>query len=114
MTCSFNGRCFEENGKATCACFKNYFGDDCSKETEALKNVKSVKAVTSVVAIITLSIFFVGIMLMDYFKYIHPHVSYRLKFNKVTDEMLLEFQQIQPNFAREITISDLDEIALSV
>jgi len=69
-----------------------------------LKTVKSVRAFASIAAIVTLSIFFGGIFLMDYSKYIHPHVVRRLAYNKVTDEMLNDFKKNQPDFAREITI----------
>ena len=101
VSCSFNGRCFEENSKATCACFKNYFGDDCSKETEALKNVKSVKAATSVVAIVTLSIFFVGIMIMDYFKYKRLRLQHGLEAWLVKTSRQIKMISHQPyNIAR--------------
>ncbi|CAF0864145.1 unnamed protein product, partial [Brachionus calyciflorus] len=40
-TCSNNGNCYDENNKAKCECFSEYFGDRCESESNELKIIKN-------------------------------------------------------------------------
>jgi len=86
VKCSFNGKCIDEGNKTRCACFTNHYGDDCSKQTETLQMNKNITAVTRIVAILTLSVFFLGVILLDYFKYIH-HKMICTKSNNVSNKI---------------------------
>ena len=74
ISCSFNGKCFNIMNVPVCKCFINYNGTRCELKSEALKAIESTISCMSIVAICLIGIFFVMIMAMDYFTYLHLHL----------------------------------------
>jgi hypothetical protein len=72
--CSSHGTCYDNFSSPACNCFENYFGDICQNKTEALVAIQKTIEFTSYLAIGILSGFFVAILIMDYFSFVHAIV----------------------------------------
>ena len=68
-TCSGNGYCSFNSSTASCKCFAMYEGEMCDKQSSELKAVQTAIKLASIIAILVLILFYLTIVLMDYFKY---------------------------------------------
>lgn len=64
----------------TCRCFKYFSGNDCEIKSQELIAMKRTASSVSGVAIAIVSLFYVAIFSMDYFKYIHVYLMSKLGY----------------------------------
>ena len=79
ISCSLQGKCFDVINKPVCKCFDNYNGSECEVKSETLKIIESTINVMSNVAISVIVCFFVAVMAIDYFTFIHAALVQLIK-----------------------------------
>jgi hypothetical protein len=58
--------CQDMGNSTKCKCFMGFIGDKCDKETNTLKTIKSIISTTTIVAYLTLGVFLLMVLCIDY------------------------------------------------
>ena len=69
VNCSGNGLCQDMGNSTKCKCFMGFIGDKCETETAKLKTIKNIISTTTIVAYLTLGVFLLMVLCIDYTSY---------------------------------------------